>query len=918
MIIRCLASLIALVTVSTAQSLNCVLGQFSEFDEVNKKVICRQCPADCDICQRENKVLKCLSCTKGHFLNGQGECNKCVEGCNTCYGGDLKLCQTTLPGYFYKEESKSLQKCPDNCSTCNAQGECTECMIRTLPIKLLSQNGDPLKRDNHQLVKCEACKDPNCQACSLTPYFTQSCYSCKHEFGLHPQTHLCVPCSAGCGYCERDATVCQFCKSNYNKNVRTGMCEPVKVENCISQNRETGDCDYCAQAFTLVKTDHPFCAACASIDPACIECGEDRENKMLIGAIKCLTCEFGYSWSTKDKKCMKCEDNCLLCQYKKNTTEIECHQCISGYYPKDGKCVKNTLPNCSYSPTGAACLQCKTGFYLAEGICKPCHESCITCDGPAEAQCIACSTISIVYKNSTEAKMMSIPFYDVVDSRLFGHRSCLKTCPKTNYENEPLVLDSFSRICEPTAEEKVIIKKKYEFSRSPEATANNLYIDSRKYVVSYLTYYQALVKEHLEWAARTPDIAKLYSAQCNYRGKLEEKINAHLEAHYECKCAENFYGPNCFMPRDLHTEILEFLHHFNSDLQQVAFRVMEPRVLYAILENILHGTVGLDALEDVVKTMDTFHSRRQFTTNDPMGFLRATDAGILSHYREKCEIVNSLGDKVFEIEYMKELNNLYDLLHDMIGLASDVIMRSQADMRTPLTMTPTVSFQLVAITPDEDTFKENGKTVSVSSPDILSLGHSLENLEVKLVLDLPQAPQLYPVNFWYYSSLLFPHMPNKGFFAAEMVSIYIWDALKKAPLLDTVKATNYVLIKFPLKIVPIEADLKKEMKCISISYSKGITEQLLETVDILSFGVYESGKSFITCKFTQPKVWNHFYTVGYVGAGKNFVHEKIYRSAMDEADSFNILEFKTPPMTLNNAAQALAAIVLALCLTIFI
>ena len=65
-----------------------------------------------------------------------------------------------------------------------------------------------------------------------------------------------------------------------------------------------------------------------------------------------------------------CPPGCTTC------SDEECLECLSGYY---------------LQPDGQPCeTSCPSGYYIGGTSCKPCHSSCLTCNGPSQNDCLSC------------------------------------------------------------------------------------------------------------------------------------------------------------------------------------------------------------------------------------------------------------------------------------------------------------------------------------------------------------------------------------------------------------------------------------------------------------------------------------------------------------------------------------------------
>ena len=213
--------------------------------------------------------------------------------------------------------------CPDNCKDglCNNEtlkcdscisgfytDDCSKSCPRTNCFECEQDSGDCQNCDNGFILIDKFCCIEICEKCNDT-----GCITCKDEakYGLN-----CIDCPVNCYYnnelkrkCDQDSGNCYFCISGKtgikcDQNCNEG-CD-LDIKNC---DMNDGTCD-CKEGFY----------------------GEKCENK--------------------------CDDKCEKCDSKDGT----CHQCASGFYPQDKKCLK-CPENCDGECPEGKCEKCKEGFY---------------------------------------------------------------------------------------------------------------------------------------------------------------------------------------------------------------------------------------------------------------------------------------------------------------------------------------------------------------------------------------------------------------------------------------------------------------------------------------------------------------------------------------------------------------------------
>ncbi|CAD8213371.1 unnamed protein product [Paramecium pentaurelia] len=214
---------------------------------------CLQCSSQCSTCsEQSNKCLSCSDpnhqlqlndcyCKPGYYTDNYKNCLQCQYPCLTCNQDFCISCQDGYnlvegqckceEGYYYIDFY--CEQCNQNCSKCNSQFECTECI-------------DQYYLQNTQCLKCQIpcleCLDiQTCKTCSDNyiiddqgkctqciqhcEYFIDStnCVKCFDEFYYHDQA--CIPCSDQCQTCVQDSKFCTSCKdSNHILIKKTGIC----------------------------------------------------------------------------------------------------------------------------------------------------------------------------------------------------------------------------------------------------------------------------------------------------------------------------------------------------------------------------------------------------------------------------------------------------------------------------------------------------------------------------------------------------------------------------------------------------------------------------------------------------------------------------------------------------------------------
>lgn len=342
------------------------------FDDKLKK--CSGCKETCQVCD-VNKV--CSLCDKSFYPDGQGNCQKCPEFCQTCSASGCSSCNS---GFFVNAEKK-CQVCDINCGECESLDVCQVCLEGFY----LSTSVDGLK------ATCEHCNFHSCLKCSETecldcePGFyledgacrrcvndcdacktASTCTDCSKGFYLNTG-YSCSKCEPGCIECSVDyssdvpVTVCSVCDKGFY--LKDSICKRCNDKNCLSCPVE-GKCETCVEFFYSSKND----GKCLNCKKNCVECKDDKN---------CNKCSLGYYLSDKDKACYSCKDGCAMCGDK------GCYKCFNEYFldPKTKSCT-HCSPNCFECNSLDFCVKPYKGFYfdLESKTIKPCKEHCDECN----------------------------------------------------------------------------------------------------------------------------------------------------------------------------------------------------------------------------------------------------------------------------------------------------------------------------------------------------------------------------------------------------------------------------------------------------------------------------------------------------------------------------------------------------------
>ncbi|EAU82768.2 insect antifreeze protein [Coprinopsis cinerea okayama7 len=304
-------------------------------------------------CNCENGVCgeddECQCLPGWRSPNGGPQCSECAQGFFKTSNGDWELC-----GVGLYPDGDNCQVCDRACDTCfgpgvegcgtcgrgrymDPQGRCVETLSNGVC------DGTSLVADNAKKV-CDTC-GKGCSACSFsnfddaTVFDDRRCTACLPGLVLHPN-----------GQCVQD------CPSNMFASIGNGG-TPV-CERCDSS------CSSCSGTST-------FCTSCPSpnlLNPTRGTCNP----------VPCPSSTF-----EQNGACIPCHPDCASCS---GPSYDQCTSCSStGTRPLllDGIC----LPHCRNK---------NEWFDGDTGRCARCHESCGSCMGPREEQCLSCEGLKVL------------------------------------------------------------------------------------------------------------------------------------------------------------------------------------------------------------------------------------------------------------------------------------------------------------------------------------------------------------------------------------------------------------------------------------------------------------------------------------------------------------------------------------------
>ena len=318
------------------------------------------CMIEGSYCEKEDRG-KCYQCAAGFFVDGEGQCRKCGEGCAVCERGDhCLLCFADydwMRGKCLKTPTACTSQCLNNMFSDYNIGCFDRCLPGAyrvdfplnLPPQIVCAPGFLNKAGG-----CERCQASNCITCMASDSGdSNKCITC--EAGYYRVNGVCVKCNnSTCLECA-SKTSCNSCPSDMYKSGNECLnCKVAHCSNCASSG-ET--CYSCLPGF---YEDKPYNATDRSNVKHCFpyESGNCAKGNSISKA--CEVCMDGY-YMREDFKCVSCSPNCRRC----NGYEA-CLQCIYPFVVSNGSCVPNRIEGCSLS------------IYLSNdvGMRKPTCDTC--------------------------------------------------------------------------------------------------------------------------------------------------------------------------------------------------------------------------------------------------------------------------------------------------------------------------------------------------------------------------------------------------------------------------------------------------------------------------------------------------------------------------------------------------------------
>ena len=346
---------------------NCYL---TEYDSINKKVICNQCNSnyvidpttkECKPCSEISEIGKgCDTCIYND-TSKQYECSKCSN--SHCYVDNTFKC---LP----KTNENGLNHCSHALHIKGEKYECVQCE---------SYNYILIKPDNTCVSLSSYDFNQNCLEYEKKNENDYSCLKCLSVYAIVEDisSHIkdCLPRVDSLSYClegenKNDEFSCTRCVNNSSLNNKNCVC------NSDSFSKDSNWCYKCND------DKNGGIKGCNEVTG----CNYDPVNK-----VTCNQCKDGY-YKTTQGKCALCLNNINNCDkcYMNNNGKIICEKCIGNMYTlsrKDNICKLNDCDE--YPLISPGCLICKNKLdeYKNNNKCQTCkygyfktkEEKCVYC-----------------------------------------------------------------------------------------------------------------------------------------------------------------------------------------------------------------------------------------------------------------------------------------------------------------------------------------------------------------------------------------------------------------------------------------------------------------------------------------------------------------------------------------------------------
>ena len=436
---------------------------------------------------------KCLSCNKSE--------DNCII-CNSSKGYYFKEDDNPLicisendieEGYYLDLNSNLIKKCNERCLSCNQTGNnsysnCIRCINDEYhfdPIKMnhcikqdelpninyyLDEIDNMYKLCHHSCLNCSGPEENNCFLCNNACgfYYKEDetsliCHSkndIEEGYYLDLNESLIKKCNEKCLSCNESGTdIYSNCIKCINNEYHF---DPIIEKHCIKEEELPNINYYIDSDEDKFKLCHEACLNCSGPNSnECFFCNtsnkyypkEDGNTSICYSE---SDIEEGYYLDLNESLIKKCNARCLSCNESGTDSYSNCIKCINNEYHFDptieNHCIKEEeLPNINYYVD------------VYDDKYKLCNETCLTCSGPNEDNCILCNnTKGYYFKEDDTIRIchsqndIEIGYYLNLSNNLIkkcngrclscnrtgtsSHSNCIE-CKNETYHFDPIKLD---------------------------------------------------------------------------------------------------------------------------------------------------------------------------------------------------------------------------------------------------------------------------------------------------------------------------------------------------------------------------------------------------------------------------------------------------------------------------------------------
>ena len=381
------------------------------YDDTN---VCKVCHGTCLTCDGPLET-NCLTCDTLSLTNGK-------------YNLSQKKCQASCPSVTYNDNN-ICRDCHANCLTCSggALNQCLTCNTASTPHRKFSQNQCIASCPSNTFDNSNICEDCHTTCLTCNGPNNNNCLSCDTGNVLNGKFHfvdktciqtcpsntfdnsnICEDCHTPCLTCNGpNNNNCLSCDTGNALNGKFHFVDKTCIQTCPSNTYD--DSNVC-------RACHNTCLSCSgALDNNCLSCNPSStpNGKFYFSPKTCIeTCPS--STFNDNNICRDCHTDCLTCSGSAN------NQCLS--------CDSLSATHGKFLFTDKMCAAtCPSNTYEDSGVCKDCHSSCLTCNGPANNQCLSCDC-----ESATNPKFHNID------------KTCLLSCPSNTFDSLDICYPCYS------------------------------------------------------------------------------------------------------------------------------------------------------------------------------------------------------------------------------------------------------------------------------------------------------------------------------------------------------------------------------------------------------------------------------------------------------------------------------------------